>query len=215
MQSRDQRVPLSRRRIFDAALGYVDQHGLDALSMHKLGGVLGVKGMSLYNHVTNKDDVLDGVVELLWAEVEQHAPGDGDWREAVRTLARATRDMLHRHPRAAPLITSQSIMPVSALRVVKTHVTALVSHGIAEQDAYALLRTVISYALGSALNEVAWGYGQQGCAPAVSDLLRPDTPEELAGVADVFCGQCDPRAQFALGLDLMLRGADNQGRPAP
>lgn len=209
----DQRAPLSRGRILEAALRYIDTHGLDALSMHKLGAELGVKGMSLYNHVANKDDILDGVVELLWAEVEGTAPANGEWRDTVRALAHATRDMVHRHPSAAPLITSQSVMPLSALRVVQAHVGALVSHGVPDEDAYALLRTITSYTLGSALNEVAWGDGRPGCTPAVSDLLRPGTPDELAAVADVFCGQYDLGAQFELGLDLMLRGIESRGCP--
>ncbi len=206
----DQRTPLSRRRILDAALRYIDEHGLDALSMHKLGAELGVKGMSLYNHVTNKDDVLDGVVELLWSEVEVAAPvGDG-WCEAVRSFAHALRDVVRRHPNAAPLMISQQVMPAPALRIVQAQTAAAVSHGITEAYAHALLRTITSYALGSAYAEVSWGMGGPGCTPSVSDLLRPGLPEDLAGVAQVFCGQSDPDAQFELGLDLMLRGLEQR-----
>jgi TetR/AcrR family tetracycline transcriptional repressor len=61
----DRRTPLSQERIMQAALDYIDEHGLGELSMHKLGSKMGVQGMSLYHYVTNKDDVLDGVVELL------------------------------------------------------------------------------------------------------------------------------------------------------
>lgn len=203
------RTPLSRARILDAALRYIDEHGLDALSMHKLGAELGVKGMSLYNHVANKDDVLDGVVELLWSEVEASARADGDWREGVRALARAMRETVRGHPNAAPLINSQSIMPQSALRVVQARVATLVDQGVQEDVAYALLRTITSYTLGSVLNEISWGQGDPGCTPAVTDLLRPGTPDELVGVAEVFCGQYDYSAQFELGLDLMLRGIDS------
>lgn len=203
-----ERTPLSRARIVELALRYIDDHGLGALSMHKLGAELGVKGMSLYNHVTNKDDVLDGVVELLWAEVEQTAPAKDDWQDGVRSLAHAMREMVHRHPNAAPLINSQSVMPSSALRVVHAHVAALAGHGVPDGQAYALLRTITSYTLGTAFNEVSWGQGRPTCTPSVADLLRPGTPDELAGVAEVFCGQYDYDAQFKHGLDLMLRGAD-------
>ncbi len=195
----------------DAALRFIDDRGLDALSMHKLGAELGVKGMSLYNHVTNKDDLLDGVVELLWSEVESGAPPSADWREGFRSLAHALRDVALRHPTAAPLILSQSVMPTPALRVIQAHVTAATGGGRSEGEAYALLRTIAVYALGSALAEVTWSAGQAGCALPVSDLLRPGTPAELAAVADTFCGQHDPDAQFELGMDLMLRGMDNRG----
>ena len=205
-----QRTALNRELIVRAALHYIDRHGLAALSMHKLGAELGVKAMSLYNHVTNKDDVLDGVVDLLWAEVEDAAPVADDWQGGVSSLAHAMRDMVRRHPNAAPLITSQSFMPVPALRVVRAHVQSLVAHGLPGADAYALLRTVTSYTLGSAFNEVSWGQGDPTCAPAVDDLVRPGTPDDLAAVARIFCGQYDYDAEFRLGLDLMLRGAEDR-----
>lgn len=198
-----QRTTLTRRRVLDAALAYVDTHGLEALSMHKLGAELGVKGMSLYNHVANKDDLLDGVVELLWSEVERAAPAMSDWRQGVRAFAHALREVVHRHPNAAPLITSQQVMPAPALRLVRAHITAATEHGEPEEHAYALLRTITTYALGSALAEVSWGLGA-ACAPSVPDLLRPGIPEDLAAVAEIFCGHGAPDAQFELGLDLMV-----------
>lgn len=212
-EASDQRIPLSRQRIVDAALGYIDDHGLEALSMHKLGTELGVKGMSLYNHVANKDDLLDGVVELLWCEVERAAPPRADWREGFRSFAHAMREVAHRHPNAAPLIISQSVMPAPALRVIRAHITAATDGGRSEGDAYALLRTIAVYALGSTLVEMTWSAGQPGCAPRVSDLLRPGTPAELVQVADNFCVQHDPDAEFKLGMDLVLAGVDSSARP--
>lgn len=194
----------------DAALGYIDAHGLEGLSMHKLGAELGVQGMSLYKHVASKQDLLDGVVELFWAEVESAAPATNGLREGYRRFARALRDRVHAHPNAAPLITSQQIIPEPALRCVQAHITAATDYGVPETRAYAVLRTITSYALGTALQEVAWGIDHTGCGPPpAQDLLRPGVSAELTGVAEVFCGQYDPHAQFELGLDLMLRGSDS------
>lgn len=205
-----QRAPLSRRRILQEALRYVDAHGLAGLSMHKLGAELGVKGMSLYNHVVNKHDILDGVVELLWDEIETAAPARADWREGFRSFAYALRDTIHRHPNAAQLITAQQIMPEAALRCIRAHIRAATDDGVPQERAYALLRTIASYALGTALNEVAWGTGCAARQPtSVEDLLRPGVPAELAAVAEIFCGQADPDAQFELGLELMARSIDN------
>jgi TetR/AcrR family tetracycline transcriptional repressor len=201
----DQRIKLSRERVLRAALGYIDEHGLDALSMHKLGDCLDVRAMSLYNHVANKDDLLDGVVEAVWAEVESAAPADADWREGYRLLARALRDAVQRHPNTAPLITSRQIIPEAALRTVRAHILAATASGVPEDHAYALLRTLTSYALGYAVASVSWGLRCPG-APTVADLLRPGIPDELAAVAEVFCGQSDPDAEFELGLDLMVGG---------
>lgn len=204
-----QRAPLTRQRIVRSAVSYIDTHGLGGLSMHKLGAELGVKAMSLYKYVASKDDLLDGVVEQLWVEVESAAPATGDWREGYRSVANALRETVHRHPNAAFLITSHGIMPAQALRCIQAHVTAATGSGVPEAHAYAWLRTITSYALGTAFNEVAWGFGQHGCRPnTVAELLRPDVPPELAEVAEVFCGQCNPDAQFEMGLCLMLRGID-------
>lgn len=197
-------TPLTRDRIVGAAVRYIDAHGLGGLSMHKLGAELGVKAMSLYNHVTNKHDLLDGVVEQLWAEIESAAPAVSDWRAGFRSLAYALRDAFHRHPNAAALITSHGIMPALALRCIQAHIAAATARGVPEASAYATLRTVTSYALGIAVNEVSWS--QEGYRPAtVGEMLRPDVTPELARVAEIFCGQSDPEQEFNMGLDLMLR----------
>lgn len=199
------RAPLSRERILAAALRFVDEHGLEGLSMHKLGAELGVKAMSLYNHVDGKDDVLDGLVETLWAEIELAAPASGEWRQGYRRVAEAIRDTVRSHPRAAVVLASRSVIADAALRLVREHVAAAVAAGKSTDHAYALLRTVTTYALGTAQLYANWERGCADCAPSVSGLLRPGTPDELAAVAEIFCGQSDPDAQFELGLDLMLR----------
>jgi TetR/AcrR family tetracycline transcriptional repressor len=207
------RTSLTKARIVERALRYIDENGLGALSMHKLGAALDVKGMSLYHHVANKDDLLDAVVEALWAEVEEAAPARVAWRAGVESLAHAVRAMVRRHPNAAPLIFSRQLMPEPALRVIRAHVDLLVEAGFGQARAYDLLRTIWSYAFGSAFAEITWATTEPGCADDVRQLLRPGTPEDLARVADVFCGQSDMDAQFQLGLDLMLRGVYVPGEP--
>ncbi|MQA63881.1 MAG: TetR family transcriptional regulator [Actinophytocola sp.] len=205
----EQRAPLTRDRIVHAALRYIDTHGLAGLSMHKLGAELNVKAMSLYKYVANKDDLLDGVVEELWLEVEHGAPAQADWRDGYRSFARALRDMVYRHANAATLITSHVSMPAASLRCIRTQIAAASGNGVPEDRAYAWLRTITSYALGTALNDVAWGAGQETCqARTVAELLRAGIPPDLAEVAEIFCGQADAEAQFELGLGLMLRGID-------
>jgi TetR/AcrR family tetracycline transcriptional repressor len=150
-------------------------------------------------------------VEALWSEVEDAARPEAEWSRGVRALAHALRDVVRRHPNASPLVIGHPIMPVPALRTLRTHVSAALDGGRSGREAYALLRLVTSYALGSALAEVRWGVGDP-CAPSVDDLLRPGVPEELVQVAHVFCGESDLDAQFELGLDLMLRGTDDDAR---
>src|SRR5436190_13378798 len=97
------RKPLSRERILAAALELADEAGIEALSMRKLGQSLGFEAMSLYNHVANKDDVLNGILELVLAETELPPP-EGDWAEAIRSSAISVHEALLRHTWACNLV---------------------------------------------------------------------------------------------------------------
>ena len=110
-----ERRPLTRKRIADAALVFIDAHGLDALSMRKLGAELGVEAMSLYNHVTNKADLLDAVADTLYGDVVR-AYGDpvGDWKVHVRALSHAYVDVAAAHPRAVALLITPANGSMSA-----------------------------------------------------------------------------------------------------
>ena len=90
------REPLTRERVLQAALKLADQGGLESLSMRKLGQELGVEAMALYYHFANKDQVLDGIVDLVFAEIELPVAG-ADWKTAMRDRAISVRDALARH----------------------------------------------------------------------------------------------------------------------
>jgi AcrR family transcriptional regulator len=209
------REPLSRERVLRAALVYVDEHGLAALSMHKLGAELGVKGMSLYNHVTGKDGLLDGIVEAMWAEVALPAEPVGDWRGEVRALVRSLRDLVHRHPAAAPLLLSRPVMPTSALEFYDHYLRRLTDGGLRQQRAVELLRTVTAYGFGFALAELTWletdSPDDLRSFRHVSERVPAGTPDHLVRTALLVCTGCDMNAQFDLGIDLMLRGLDAGG----
>ncbi len=98
------RKPLSRERILDTALALVDEEGIEALSMRKLGQALGYEAMSLYNHVANKDDLLDGILDLVLAEMEPPEPDGG--LPAIRASALSAHAALKRHPWAATMLMS-------------------------------------------------------------------------------------------------------------
>src|SRR3954470_17246025 len=90
------RTPLNRERVLRAALALADHGGYESLTMRNLAKELGVEAMSLYNHVANKDDLLDGMVDIVFSEIEAPSPG-GDWKAELRTRATSTRDALNRH----------------------------------------------------------------------------------------------------------------------
>jgi AcrR family transcriptional regulator len=208
------RAPLSRQQVLRAALDYVDQHGLDALSMHKLGAELGVKAMSLYKHVADKDDILDGMVGLLWDELPTEPP-TGDWRQAIHQLAAALRDLVHRHPHAAPLLTSRQEIREHPLRIAHGVLRLMRTGGVPEHCAVALLRTVFPYGIGYALAELSLppppppGPDREiALIRQVSGMLSPDASDELVRTALLVCGDCDMTTQFRIGVDLMIRGLD-------
>ncbi|HXI96012.1 MAG TPA: TetR family transcriptional regulator, partial [Candidatus Acidoferrum sp.] len=90
-----------------AAIGLADSSGIESLSMRKLGQELGVEAMSLYNHVANKDDILDGIVDLVFAEIDLPS-GAGDWKPAMRRRAISAHEALLRHPWAPSLMQSRT-----------------------------------------------------------------------------------------------------------
>src|SRR4051794_1686200 len=94
------RLPLTRERILRSALELADDGGVQSLTMRKLGQALGFEAMSLYNHVANKDDLLDGILDLVLAETTPPSP-EQEWDAAVRTSAISVHDALRRHPWAA------------------------------------------------------------------------------------------------------------------
>lgn len=207
------RAPLTRRQILRAALAYVDELGIDALSMHKLGARLGVRGMALYNHVDDKADLLNGLIELLWAEMALNE-GVADWRARLRAMANGIRKTMHAHPAAASLLMSRQVLPVGALHIFKIHLEALQEAGFSRAQAVQTVRAVCGYALGVALSECTWS-----CAPAaatsdlgrlreVSRMLPSEVPDDLLQVAMEVCGDCDMDASFEHGLELMLRGLE-------
>jgi AcrR family transcriptional regulator len=215
------RAPLSRQQVLRAALRYVDEHGLEALSMHKLGAALGVKAMSLYKHVADKDDLLDGIVGLLWEEIPAELP-PGEWREAIRWLAGSLRDLVHRHPSAAPLLTSRQGLREHPLLIAQAVLRAMRQGDVPERCAVALLRTVFPYGIGFALAELSLPpppppgpASEITLIRQITGLLTPGVSDELVRTALLVCGDCDMADQFRIGVDLMIAGLDAYLSPLP
>src|SRR3954465_15348638 len=100
--ARAARIPLSRERVLATAVALADESGLESLSMRKLGQALGVEAMSLYNHVAGKEALLDGMVDLVFAEID--LPAGGDWKKSLRQRAISMRAALARHRWAVGLM---------------------------------------------------------------------------------------------------------------
>src|ERR671918_2826532 len=177
------RRPLSRRRILEAAVRFVDREGLEALSMRKLGSELGVEAMSLYNHVPNKSALLDGMVEVLLGELEVPSE-DEEWERRVREAYRAFRRLAHEHPNVFPLLVVRPPDTMDGIWLVEEFLKTLRGAGFAPETSLHAFRTLSSYASGYAIAEIR-GFAMEpaGSRLGASTLPREDFPSihELDG----------------------------------
>lgn len=159
------RTPLSRERIVEAAVAFIDESGLPGLSMRRLGESLGVEAMSLYRYVAGREVLLDAVVETIMEEMSTDAdvldtPRDG-WQDFLQRLAHGVRRVALTHPKAFPLVASRPAEapwlrpPLRSLRWVEAFLDGLRSEGFTDQAAVAAYRAFSSFLLGHLLLEVA------------------------------------------------------------
>jgi AcrR family transcriptional regulator len=210
------RLPLSRDRVLAAAVDLANAHGLEALSMRRLAKVLGVEAMSLYNHVANKDDLLDGIVDIAIGEIEAPQPGD-EWKSAMRRRAISAREMLTRHPWAAGLFESRTTPSPIRGRYAEAVIGCLREAGFSVPMAVHAFNALDSYIYGFALQERSMPFGTLADIPgAVDGLVRAIPADEfpyLAETAATLVGSGYVYAdEFEFGLDLILDAFD-QLRP--
>lgn len=159
-----QRLPLSRELIISAAVTFVDNSGLQALTMRGLGKELGVEAMSLYRYVNGREDLLEGIVESMVSELhldpETMEPLSG-WQAYLQWLAHGVRRLAHEHPAVFPLIATRAPAapwlrpPLRSLRLVEDFLSELISRGFSDHNAIAAYRAFSSFLLGHLLLEAA------------------------------------------------------------
>ena len=205
------RAPLSRDRVLLGAMAVADAGGIGSLTIRSLATELGVKPMSVYHHVANKDEILDGIVDLVFREIELPSP-NGDWRAEMRRRAMSARAVLRVHPWAIPLLQSRTNPGPATLRHHDTIIGALRAAGFSmamTAHAYALMD---SYVFGFALSEAALPINGPETVTEVADqmmhLFDPSQFPHLVefSVAHIFKPGYDFSAEFEFGLDLVLDG---------
>ena len=153
-QSAEPRRPLSKERVLRAAINLADKGGIGSLSMRKLARELGVEAMSLYNHVSNKDDILDGIVDVVFGEIGLPQRG-ADWKTAMRQRAISARDVLMRHAWAIALMESRSTPGQATLRHHDAVLGALREAGFSIAMAAHAYSVLDSYIYGFALEQAS------------------------------------------------------------
>jgi AcrR family transcriptional regulator len=208
------RIPLTRDRVLGAAVALADETGIASLTMRKLGQALGVEAMSLYNHVANKDELLDGMVDLVFGEITL-PPSGVDWTTAMRRRAESARQALGRHPWAIALMSARTSPGPATLRHHDAVIGSLRAAGFSVTMAAHAFSAIDSYIYGFALQEATLPLG--------------DTEAETAEVARLMLAQFPAAAyphltefsvehvlqpgyhygdEFDFGLDLILDGLE-------
>src|SRR3954451_7138131 len=200
------RVPLTRDRITEAALRLMDAEGLDAVSMRRVAREVGVEAMSLYNHVRDKDDLLNAVIERVMQEFPFPEPVDDDPLVYGRRLAHCWRDLLRALPSVIQLFGERkhSGASVESLRPMDAALSALRRAGLSESDAAQSFNTIGSFIFGSVMMETGQPFGSGEQPGAFPSGIAADLPN-VAACAQ-YLSECDLDAQFEFGLDLMLDG---------
>tara|TARA_R110002096_G_scaffold203718_1_gene389015 strand:- start:95 stop:772 length:678 start_codon:yes stop_codon:yes gene_type:complete len=201
------RTPLSRERILQSAVQLADDSGIDSLSMRTLATAVGVEAMSLYNHVKNKDDILDGMVELVAAEIEVPSIG-GDWKSAMRRRATSAHKVLMRHPWATMLIVSRANVGPAMLRYVDATIGCLREAGFSYPMADHAWNAIDSHIYGFTLQKLNFPFAPGEYAEVAKsflNLIPEDQFPYLNGMArQVIDGKHDGLQNLEFGLDLIL-----------
>jgi len=207
------RTPLSRERVLHAAAVFADENGIETLSMRRLAQAVGVEAMSLYNHVANKEDMLDGMIDLVFSEIELPS-AEGGWKRAMRQRAISVRTALSRHRWAIGLMESRTSPGPATMR----HHDAVL--GYLREAGFSLELAAHAY---SALDSYIYGFALQERG------LPFDTPQETAALAQVMLARFpadvyphlaeftfqhvmqagyDFGDEYEFGLDLILDGLE-------
>ena len=198
------RPTLTRERIVGAAVALADAHGIEALSMRKLGAELGVEAMSLYNHVANKDDLLDAVLERALLEVPLPQAGPG-WRPRLRALAEGFRAVGLRHPGVLPLFGARPVRSLAGFRPIECAYDILRDAGLDPDEALDAVLAAAAFVFGNVLVEEG-GFREldAGRAPGFGEVDPGEHPR--LGELTQAIARRDAERQFSVGLDVVLDG---------
>jgi len=209
------RIPVTRERVLEAALGLADEGGVEAVSMRKVADVLGVKAMSLYNHVANKDEVLDGMVDATYGEIAAPTP-DANWQAQVREIAISAHEVFLRHPWAAGL--QMSVKPGPArLRYGDRLLGCFRDAGFSKQLTYHGYHIIESYILGYTSQVLAYrAVDTDQFEDVLARFTRGDFAKEYPHFTEHALQHIEPEPgqedvnAYELGLDMILDGLESE-----
>ena len=209
------RVPLSRERVLDAAIALADAGGIESLSMRKLAKELGVEAMSLYNHVANKGDLVDAIVDRVVGEIELPESADDAWEAAIRTCAVSAHDAFVRHPWACgPAMSPASNIaaPAARLRYVEWLLGRLRRGGFSPELTFHAYHALDSHILGFTMWQLGHSLPDADVAKELMEaFFRQFSADEFPYLMEHAAQHRDGTghegpSEFEFGLDLILDG---------
>lgn len=211
------RIPLSRDRVLRTAIAIADAGGLDTLTMRTLGQELGVGPMALYRHVANKDDLMDAMVDLVFAEIGLPSTGV-DWKTAMRERAISVRDALLRHRWAVPLMESRLHPGPANLQHHDAVIGCLRGAGFEMAMAAHAYSALDAYIYGFALTKIALPFESSADIAGVAEtMLQPFPVNAYPNLAAFITEHAmqpgyDYANEFEYGLDILLDGLEQRAR---
>ena len=222
---RSARIPLTRERVLRAAVALADESGSESLSMRKLGEAVGVEAMSLYNHVANKEDLLDGMIDVVFGEIDLPSGGE-QWKAAMRQRAISARRVLSRHGWAIGFMESRNSPGPATLRHHDAVIGCLRDAGFSIELAAHAFSVLDSYIYGFALQERSLPFHTpEETAELAQDIFSAIPADEYPHLAELTARHLlqpgyDYGDEFEYGLDLILDGLETTSdeaarRPVP
>jgi AcrR family transcriptional regulator len=203
------RAPMSRERVLRAAIDFADANGIDSLSMRKLARELGVEAMTLYYYVANKQGLLEGVTDLVAAEIKLPAE-DLDWKAATRSRATSAHEVLVRHHWVSPLWMSVMIGP-ARMRYMDSALGVYRRAGLTPASTELAFHAVENHVVGYALQEVSFPLEADDLASAARGFLEKlpaDYPYLAEHIKQHLTHEEIESGSFEFGLEQLLDGID-------
>ncbi len=208
----ERRTQLTRERVVTAAVGLADRDGIESISMRRLAQELGVEAMSLYTHVRNKDDLLDGMVDAVIGEIPLSADGV-DWKVSLRQMVLAARGVVLRHPWAPRIMETRTTPGPATMRYLNAVFGVLRDGGFSVAQTHHALHILGSRVVGftQELFDDSGDVEPDAAASLAGELAAtlPYIAEmALAVTHEGALGPCDDGAEFEFALDFILDGLD-------
>ena len=215
-QGPERRPQLTRERVVAAGIELADRDGIESISMRRLAQELGVEAMSLYTHVRNKDDLLDGMVNAVIGEIPT-TTGGAHWKTSLRQMALAARGVVLSHPWAPGPIESRTAPGPATMYYINTVLGVLREGGFTVAQTHHALHILGSRLLGFSqeLFDDTGDLPPEAAASLASQLgatLPYIVEMALAVTHDGVLGPCDDDAQFEFALDFILDGLERLRR---